>query len=213
MESMLSVRIAVVKDCIARPGGPFAIDLDVLTGFNEVPKRQQERSPKSLRTGAVVAYSPGRLEVAADLTPYCIYHQCPKCGRDELFYLTKRKRNRSDHFAFATGHELRLKPDQTAEAAAPLATLGMEPLSARRTESAQGWRASWADLAPRSSRLAARSFDVAFIAAIGVLLAALLSTVGLGSAPTIVIAVVVALAYEPVAALRGGTLAGVSSLS
>jgi uncharacterized RDD family membrane protein YckC len=101
---------------------------------------------------------------------------------------------------------LHLKGDQRPQAPVPLASLGLEPLSSRRTEAAQGWRASWAGLAPRSARLLARTIDIAVTAGIGTVIGILVSIIGIGTAQAVLAALTVSLAYEPVAALRGGTL-------
>ncbi len=217
MESLHQVRIAVVRGCRPVAAGTFEVDLDVLAGYAEAPATQRLRSRREFEPGAVVAYASGRLDSAADLSPYCVYRACSVCGRDELFYLTKRKRNRADHFTFANGHELRLKRDRASEQSRPLAALGMEPLTARRTESAQGWRASWLDLANRRSRIAARGIDLAAIGALSAAIGLLTHVIGLPTRTSIVAGLVVLLSYEPIAAVRGGTLgkrlAGIEAIS
>ena len=206
IESLSSVRLAAVRSCAPVQDGQFAIDLDVFTGYAEIPASQRLRSARSFPTGAVLAYKTGQLASATDLTPYCLYQTCLVCGRDELFYLTKRTKNRSDHFTFATGHQLQLKGDQRPKVPVPLGSVGLEPLSSRRTEAAQGWRASWAGLAPRSTRLLARSIDVAVAAGIGTVIGILALIIGIGTAQAALVALVASLVYEPVAGLRGGTL-------
>lgn len=98
IESLSTVRIAAVRDCAPLRGGGVEVDLDVFTGYAETPAPQRLRSRRSFPTGGVLAYQTGQLESAADLTPYCLYQKCLVCGRDELFYLTKRSKTRSDHF-------------------------------------------------------------------------------------------------------------------
>jgi uncharacterized RDD family membrane protein YckC len=76
-------------------------------------------------------------------------------------------------------------------------------LGSRRSEAAHGWRASWADLAPRHRRLAARAVDTALAAiaaSVGWLLGLL---IGLPALWAVVLAVVLAATYEPVSALIG----------
>ena len=85
IESMTSVRVAVVEDSIALPGGKFDVDLDVFTGYAEIPTPQRLRSARPFPAGAVIAYKTGQLQYAADLTPYCLHRKCLVCGRDELF--------------------------------------------------------------------------------------------------------------------------------
>lgn len=86
--------------------------------------------------GTVLAHSPDSLSFAVDLTPYCISRSCPTCGRDELFYLTKCKRSRSDYFSFTTGHELRVKDNVVPQAPQPLAEMRRQPLGSRRSAAA-----------------------------------------------------------------------------
>jgi uncharacterized RDD family membrane protein YckC len=206
IESLSSVRVAAVRNWVPVPNGQLEIDLDVFTGYAEIPSPQRLRSQRSFPTGTVLAYKTGQLESATDLTPYCIYHKCLTCGRDELFYLTKRNKNRSDHFTFATGHKLQLKGDQRPQAPVALASVGLEPLSSRRTEAAQGWRTSWVGLAPRSTRLLARFIDLAVAVGIGAVIGILASITGIGTAQALLVALAAGLTYEPVAALHGGTL-------
>jgi len=127
IEPISGVRIAVVKDCRSVPEGGFELFLNVLAGTADVVTRAHGHSARAFAEDAVIAYTLDGLQFAVDLTPYCIYRHCPVCERDELFYLTKRKRKRSDHFAFATGHHLKLRGGQIPAPAQPLAALGMEP--------------------------------------------------------------------------------------
>jgi uncharacterized RDD family membrane protein YckC len=82
----------------------------------------------------------------------------------------------------------------------------MESLGTRRIEAVQGWRASWADLAPRNRRIAARFIDGLVVATIITAVALVALLAGLRWPWTTLLAATGALGYEPVAALRGGTL-------
>jgi uncharacterized RDD family membrane protein YckC len=207
VEPLTSVRIGAVRACDRPPRARrYDVDLDVMAGYAELFVAERLRSPCGYVPGTVVAYSTGNLQFAADLTPYCRWRSCPTCGRDELFYLTKRRRNRSDHHSFTTGHQLRLNGDNAAGTSRPAVEMRMESLGSRRSEASHGWRASWADLAPRHRRLAARTVDTslaAAAAAVGGLTGVLL---GLPSLWVLLVVILLGAAYEPIAALTGGTL-------
>src|SRR5262249_18325102 len=145
------------------------MDLDVLVGYAELFSQQRLRSGKPFDEGSVLAYLPNSLEHAIDLTPYCVWHRCRVCGRDELFYLTKSKRNSSHYYSFSTGHQLELKDDGNAVTPTPVAQMGMTSLGSRRSAATDKWRATWSDLAPRHHRLAARTIDTVVAAALGAL--------------------------------------------
>lgn len=160
VQPLTNIRLGVVRKC-GKPARSrhYELHLDVLTGYAELFSAQRLASSRSYDPGTVLAFSADNLQFAVDLAPYCIFYSCPVCSRDELFYLTKCKRSRSDHFSFTTGHELRLKGNAVAQAPPPLAGQPMQSLGSRRSVTAHGWRASWADLSPRHRRVAARAAD------------------------------------------------------
>jgi hypothetical protein len=152
-----------------------------------------------------VAFPEGAPDLAADLTPYCLWQTCERCRREELFYLTRRRRSRSDYFSFATGHGTKVRAGGVPARAPSPAGLGMAPLGSRKHAAAAGWRSSWADLATRRRRLLARVVDLAVVA-VAALVALLLRRLGLPGWWTLGAGALLAAAYEPVAVLRGGTL-------
>lgn len=206
IEPLTGVQIAVVRHCVPVRRGGHGVDLDVFTGYAEAPAAHRLPSRRSFEPGSVIAFCGGTLEYAVDLTPFCIHHECTNCRRDELFYLTRRRNSRSDYYTFATGHQLRRPRDRDVETVASLSSLGMEPLGAVRTEAMRGWRANWADLAPRGQRLAARTVDVLVLGVIAAVIGLPALAAGLAPLWAVLMAGVGVLAYEPVAALRGGTL-------
>lgn len=205
IDPLAGVRIGVVRDCVTRSGNRYEVDLDVFTGYAETPSVERLTSRRALAPGVVVVYPDRSLEYAAELAPFCIYHECRVCRRDELFYLTKRTNSRGDHFAFATGHKLQLSGDRAVKLPS-FATVGLAPLGARRTQAVQGWRAVWTDLAPRRVRLAARALDTVVAFALAAATASLAILIGMPTLWCVLVAMVAALAVEPVAAWTGGTL-------
>lgn len=207
VEPLTNVRIGAVRACERPPRAKrYEIDLDVMAGYAELFAAERLRSPRGFEPGTVVAYSTGSLQFAADLTPYCRWRSCPACGRDELFYLTKRRRNRSDHHSFTTGHQLRLNGDNAAaETSRPTVEMRMQSLGSRRSEVSRGWRASWTDLAPRHRRLAARTVDTGLAASAAVVAGLAGVLFGLPSLWVLLVVVLLGAAYEPIAALTGGT--------
>jgi hypothetical protein len=205
IEPLTSLRLGIVTSCGKQPQAvQYEIDLDVLTGYAELWPTQQLPSRRPFDKGTALAFSPGNLEHAIDLTPYAVWRRCDQCGRDELFYLTKRQRTRSDHYSFSTSHQLRLRQRVAVPTPDPVAAMSMVPIGSRRAAAAHGWRASWADLAPRHRRLAARAVDAA-VMVVAALVGWLLGlVVGLPVLFAVVLAGVLTIAYEPVSALVGG---------
>jgi hypothetical protein len=178
----------------------------VMTGYAEPFATRWLPSPVRHDKGAVIAYHHDSLENSVDLSPYCVWSDCPDCGRGELFYLHQRKKGRSRYFSFSTGHGLVVKGDVIEQAAKPAAALGMEPLGSVRAAASSGWRATWADLAPRRHRVAARLVDLtvaAAIAALGWVVAVLFQ---LPLWQTALVALALLCLYEPVSVLNGATL-------
>ena len=206
---LAGIRLGVVTGCGKRPNARlYDIDVDVMSGYAELFSRQRLRSPRPFDDGAVLVYLPNSLEFAVDLTPYCVRRRCGTCGRDELFYLTRRMRkdNSGQYFSFSTGHQLAIADTGTATTPPPVAQMGMTSMGSRPSAAAYRWRATWSDLAPRSRRLAARTLDtilVAVLAAVGWLAGAL---VGLPPLWEVIVAILFAAAYEPVLVLGGGTV-------
>jgi hypothetical protein len=202
IEPLTHLRFGLVRDCSRHKN-----TMEVMTGFAEPFPATRIRSRLPYREGGVVAYHHDSLEFAVDLSPYCVWQACPDCGRSELFYLHQRRnrKRRSYYFSFSTGHSLEMKGDVIEQATKPPVALGIEPLGSVRAKTSYGWRATWAGLAPRSSRIAARLVDVGCVA--------VLATVGWASAIQLgrsvwisaAIALMLAILYEPLAVLTGGT--------
>ena len=205
VEPLQRVNVGVVRSCEPASLGSHIVDVDVATGYAELFPAQRLPASRLQEVGKVVAYGDGGLDFGVDLTPYCRWEVCPRCGRDELFYLTKRKKNRSDHFSFSTGHELRIKGAAVQPSHAAVTPLGMQPLGSRRHAAAHGWRSSWADLAPPAVRVTARAVDsvLALAAAtLGWLVTA--PALGLPTPWVVITCATLGAAYEPTMALFGG---------
>ena len=205
IEPLTRVRLGLIRDC--QPSGTsYQASVDLLSGSAEPFPVRRVHSPVCYEQDVVIAYHPGSLEFAIDLTPFCVWQTCRACHRGELFYLHQRKKRRRYYFSFSTGHQLIVKGDVAEPAPRHATTLRTESLGSVRAAAASGWRASWADLAPRSRRLAARAIDLACtgaLAAVGWLLASVVG--GLPPVPAAAIAALMGAAYEPVTALAGGT--------
>jgi hypothetical protein len=156
--------------------------------------------------GSVIAYHGVTLDLAVDLTPFCVWRCCPACSSDELFYLHQRKKKKDRYFSFTTGHQCITASEKSGPAQAPPAALGIPPLGSGKAAAAAGWRATWTDLAGRSRRLTARAVDLALMscAAAAGGLAAHLAGMSLPGA-VVAVAIPFAVLYEPLAALTGGT--------
>jgi uncharacterized RDD family membrane protein YckC len=204
-EPLTNLRLGVVRRCVQGPDRRTRIDLDVLAGFAELFSRKVLRSPRRFDEGTVLAYVTDSLEQAVDLTPYCAWRPCPTCGRDELFYLTKAKGGRGDHYSFATGHRLKFSENVVVTPPERVARMGMTSLGSRRSAAADRWRGVWPDLASRHRRLAARAVDTLLVAAVGTIGWLCGMLLGLPIPWIVVLAVVVAAACEPALALAGGT--------
>jgi hypothetical protein len=206
IEPLTQLKVGLVRDCSRRERS-YLTEVEVMLGFAEPFPSKRIRSPVPHEAGSVVAYHHNSLEFAVDLSPYCVWSPCPDCGRNELFYLHQRrnKKQRSYYFSFSSGHKLELKGDVIEQARKHAAAFGMEPLGSVRAKASYGWRATWTDLAPRPSRFAARMVDltcVAILAAVGWIFAIQL---GLSTWISAAIALILAILYEPVTALTGGT--------
>jgi RDD family len=205
IEPLTHTQFGLIRDC--QPSGTsYEASVDLLSGYVEPFPIRRVRSPVCYEQGTVIAYHQGSLEFAVDLTPFCVWQTCPACHRDELFYLHQRKKRRRYYFSFSTGHQLILRGDIAEKAPRYATTLRTEPLGSVRAAAVSGWRASWADLASRSRRLAARAIDLVCaggLAAVGWLLASVIGA--LPPVPAAAIAVFLGAAYEPVTVLTGGT--------
>jgi uncharacterized RDD family membrane protein YckC len=205
IEPLTRIRLGLIRDC-QPSGASYRASVDLLSGSAEPFPVRRVQSPVCYEPDAVTAYHPGSLEYSIDLTPFCVWQTCPACHRGELFYLHQRKKRRRYYFSFSTGHQLIVKGDVVEPAPRHATTLRAEPLGSARAAAVSGWRASWADLAPRSRRLAARAIDLACagaLAGVGWLLAGVAG--GLPPGPAAAAAVLLGAGYEPVAALTGGT--------
>jgi hypothetical protein len=205
IEPLTHVQLGLIRSCQPR-GTSYIAEFDQLTGPAEPFPVRRIRCLVPLEPGAVVASQRDSLESAVDLTPFCVWRPCPVCRHDELFYLHQRRKQRSSYFSFSTGHRRLVKKEAAERAPKQATTLRIEPLGSVRLAAASGWRATWADLASRPRRLAARLVDLGLavmLAAAGGALAA-----AAGAAPLViaVIAAALALCHEPLATLSGGTL-------
>lgn len=205
IEPLTHIQLSLIRDC--QPSGTsYMADIELLTGFADTFPARRIRCPVPFGQGTVVASQRNSLETAVDLTPFCVWRPCLVCHRDELFYLHQRRKRRSSYFSFSTGHRRSVKDEVAGPAPKRATTLRMEPRGSVRSAAASGWRASWADLAPRPRRIAARLVDlglVAVLAAAGWLLA---TVAGLSLAAAATVAVVLGVLYEPTTAMTGGTL-------
>jgi hypothetical protein len=204
IEPLTHIQFGLIRSC--RPKGTsYTAEFDQLTGPTEPFRIRRIHCRVPLEPGTVIASPRDSLESAVDLTPFCVWRRCPKCRRDELFYLHQRRKQRNSYFSFSTGHPLTVKREAAEPAPRQATTLRMEPLGSVRSAAASGWRATWADLASRPRRLAARLVDLglaAILAAAGGVLAAI---AGLPPLAVAGIVIAVAVLYEPLAALTGGT--------
>jgi hypothetical protein len=205
IEPLTRTRIGLIRDC-QPSGATYQTSLQDLTGPAEPFPIRRVRSPVRYDQGVVIAYHPGSMEFAIDLTPFCVWQTCTACHRDELFYLHQRKKRRSFYFSFSTGHQLIAKGNITQPAPETVNAMRIESLGSTRAATLSGWRASWTDLASRSRRLAARAVDLAVVIVLATLGWVLASLVGRAPpVPAAAIALLLAVAYEPVTALTGGT--------
>lgn len=199
------VRLGQIVSCRTR-GSSYVTHLEVLAGPAEPFPSRSLSSPVPFDEASVLAYHGTSLDFAVDLTPYCVWQRCPVCNRHELFYLHRRKKSKDFYFSFSTGHEL-IRAGSTARPAARRpAALGMPPLGSKRASAASSWRANWADLASRPRRIAARLVDIALTAvaaATGYIVARAAGVPVQISAAAV--ALPLALLYEPLIALTGGT--------
>jgi uncharacterized RDD family membrane protein YckC len=202
---LTQIRLGRIMSCEAR-GASYQTDVDVLAGPSEPFPSRSLRSSVPLDEASVFAYHETSLSFAVDLTPYCMWQRCPACQRHELFYLHQRKKGKDRYFSFSTGHELISSGTTARPAAKPSAALGMPPLGSARASAASGWRANWANLVSRPRRITARVIDIA-LAAITAFAGYSISRAAGASVliSAAAVAVPLALLYEPLTALTGGT--------
>jgi uncharacterized RDD family membrane protein YckC len=204
IEPLTHIQFGVIRSC--RPKGTsYTAEFDQLTGPTEPFRVRRIHCPVHLEPDTVIASQRDSLEFAVDLTPFCIWRRCPKCRRDELFYLHQRRKQLSSYFSFSTGHSLTVKKEAAEPAPKQATTLRLEPLGSVRSAAASGWRATWPDLASRPRRLAARMVDFGLAAMLAAAAAALAALGGLPPLAVAVIAIAVAVLYEPLTTLAGGT--------
>ncbi|MQA97821.1 MAG: hypothetical protein GEV11_25550 [Streptosporangiales bacterium] len=193
------IDLARVRQTRADPRHGPATEVEQLSGLPPFRTRNL-RLATELEPGTMLAHHGVRSVI--DLTPYAAWLRC-HCGRDEPFYLHQRKKGRDLYFSFGTGHELARRGDVVKRAHEVPVALGMTAPSATAARATLGWRASWADLAPRSARLLARLVDTALAtaaAAIGWAIAGALGAPGWGTAAATALP---ALLYEPIATYGG----------
>lgn len=204
IEPLTHLRIGMVRICQPRDTS-FLAEMEVMAGFAKPFTVQRFRTAHIYAQDTVIAFNDGSLDQAIDLSPYCIHSHCLQCGGDELFYLHQRKKDQNFYFSFSTGHELKIKGDAVRQATRPTIALGMTPLGSVRSAASAGWRATWADLAARSRRVAARFLDTvtaSFIASLGWIGFLL---VGLPTWPSAGFGLLLLCVYEPVSVLTGGS--------
>lgn len=205
LEPLTRVRFGLVTGC-RRSGAAYEISLDIMTGFAEPFPNHRLRSHKLYDEKTVVAYHGNSLEFALDLTPFCVQKRCPKCHQQELFYLHQRKKGKSHYFSFSTGHPLVLKGNSERAARDHITAMRMEPPGSAQAAASSGWRAIWPDLASRPRRIAGRTVDLTAVAALLIVAWFLTALFGLSAVASATIAALLAILYEPVTALSGGTL-------
>jgi hypothetical protein len=203
-EPFTHLQIGHVRSC-RRQGESFLVQVEIMTGYAEPFEVKRLTTAVQYEPGATIGFHHNSLDHAVELAPYCTWSRCPMCGREELFYLHQRKKQRSYYFSFSTGHEMIIKGDVIAEADQSAVALGMPAMSSVKAASSSGWRATWTGVAPRSRRVTARLVDL-----VPVLALALLGWVagkGLGLPPwgAAIFAVLLGCLYEPLAELNGGT--------
>jgi hypothetical protein len=177
-----------------------------MVGATEPFQAQRFRSARPYGRDEVIAFHGNSLSFALSLAPFCAWAECPACGREELFYLHQRRKRRNYYFSFSTGHERVVAGESPERARQPVMALGMEPIGSARGATTSGWRATWAPLASRPRRLAARAVDLALVGVLATVTWIVTRSAGLPGWPAVGIAAGLAVAYEPVAALSGGTL-------
>jgi hypothetical protein len=205
VEPLTRIRLGRIINCRAR-GSSYLADLDELAGPTEPFRSLALRCTAFFDEGSVIAFHAGSLEFAVDLTPYCMWRACPECGRQELFYLHQRRKGSNYYFSFSTGHTLVTKRGSARPTAKPAEALGTTPLGSARAFAAAGWRANWADLASRPRRIIARLIDLTLALAGAAAGYALARTAGASMLlAALAVAAPLALLYEPLTALTGGT--------
>jgi hypothetical protein len=162
VEPLTRMKLGVVRECEAR-GNTWQVDVDIMAGAAEPFPAQRLRSARHYDKDEVVAFHGNNLASGVALTPFCAWTKCPECGREELFYLHQRRRKRNSYFRFSTGHKRIVRGELVQRARQPAVALGMEPLGSVRAAASSGWRASWAMLASRPRRMAARIVDLAMV--------------------------------------------------
>jgi hypothetical protein len=205
LDPVMSLRLGVVRDC-QHQGSSWQVDTDIMIGATEPFRSQRLQSARPYARDEVIAFHGGSLSFALSLAPFCAWAECPACGREELFYLHQRKKKRNYYFSFSTGHERIVAGEKTERARQPALALGMEPIGSSRGATTAGWRAGWTPLASRPRRLAARALDLAVVGVLATVAWIVARAAGLPAWPSTGVAAGLALAYEPVAAVSGGTL-------
>ncbi|MBP2705530.1 RDD family protein [Microbispora sp. RL4-1S] len=204
VQPLTELRIGVIRSGRAGSDG-YIVELDVMTGYAEPFQISRMRSSREFEKGTVVAYHDSTLDHAIDLSPYSIWHKCPECGRPELFYLHQRRKNRSSYLSFSTGHRLTMRKDVIADAGTSITALRLEPVGSTRSRASTGWRAIWADLAPRGRRISARTADLVIAVGVAVALARGGSLLGLTAWQATLAGFVTLNLYEPLSTLSGGS--------
>jgi hypothetical protein len=204
IEPLTHVHLSLIRGC-QPTGASYTVELDQLIGFAEPFPARRVRSSEPFEPGTVIASARDDLGSAVDLTPFCVWRPCPTCHHDELFYLHRRRRQRSSYFSFSTGHERTVKKDAAMPAPKQAATFRMEPRGSVRSATASGWRATWADRASRRRRIAARLIDLGLAAVLAVLGGVLAAVAGAAPLVLASVAATLAILYEPLTAMTGGT--------
>lgn len=205
IEPLTQIRLGVVKGC-REEGDSWHVNLAIMTGAAEPFRTQRMRATSPYEKEEVIAFQGNTLTSAITLAPFCVWAKCPECDHEELFYLHQRRKKRNSYFSFSTGHERSLKGESVQGARRPVAALRMDPVGSVRAAASSGWRANWASLASRPRRLASRILDLAIVSLVAGITWIIARSVSVLPWPSIGIALGLAAAYEPLAALSGGTL-------
>jgi hypothetical protein len=203
-EPLTHLCVGVILSCRPR-GNSFLAEVEVMSGYAEPFTVSRFSTQNPYTQGTVIAFNSGSLDHAIELAPYCIRERCPQCGRDELFYLHQRKKGEHFYRSFSTGHQLKLKKEKVKPTSKPKIALGMTPLGSARSVASAGWRATWADLAPRSRRVSARLVDTTAAALIAGVAWMVFLILGLPPSASAGFSLLLMCLYEPVSVLAGGS--------
>lgn len=197
-----AITVGLVLGCSKVADG-YACQVQDLRGSDELSPSRRLVSGQPYDAGDVIAFAGESLGTSVLLSPYCRWHRCSECGRDELFYLHKKSKNKNHHYSFTTGHRLDVKEDGKVARPVRHAAFGMEPIGSRRAFAARGWRARWPDLASPGRRVLSRALDTTAVLALGLFGGATATVLGGPAWLALLLGFVLAASYEPLAVAVG----------